>query len=698
MKSKTSFWNKSIARYFLNNIIWLALIYVIGVLLIQLPGLINYSLELGRLSETGDISRIDTSSNLYELSAIQYFFTLIIVTIIAITQFDYKNHEASSDFMHALPVKRHHLLTHGLIIGLGILFIMTIFIGLIIYVVSFNLFFDITFIEIMKWILFSCFVIFVTYSFTIFVGMFVNRAPLQAVFTAAAMLLIYISWSLIHVVALTVFDGVPNQSYGYEAQELTITSITEYITFPLHVIDQISFGYSLEILFWLILAGILIGATYFLYLRHHVERVSSPFYYNWIHIMLSAWLSILGMLVFGLGILFVFGNLTLAIFSYIVGLALSYIIVEMILQFTPRIKLSLKTMIVTAIAALVFWIVFIGGWHMYLTDMPDEKDIDGVYIQMYDRNIGEYTALKDADILDAQFMFQSDEDNIQSVYEQHESLIESRRPILDYLQTSQDYTYNMHRFTYQLSDGSTWTREFNIREDEETLFTPMYDSLQPAQLDFLVNILKVNSVDYMYINTYTETIEFDEKEAQRFIEAYQQAEKENEDSALSYLYSYSTPMFLPSITFNIDQGNVDYLGLNTVHDIEHVNFYNPTVTELLLDTSDNRNTPISGMIGLTHTDNVYKVTLDDNLDDFLEDYNTLTIKEIMSEYDFEVLQDKALENVYEKVDTGEFDGNSNTLLIYEPLYSQSDYSVFDTDVYQDELIVNTPFIILGIEE
>ncbi len=698
MKSKTSFWNKSIARYFLNNIIWLVLIYVIGVLLIQIPGLINYSLQLERLSEAGDIASIDATSNLYELSAIQYLFTLIIVTIIAITQFDYKNHEASSDFMHALPVKRHSFLTHGIVSGLGILFIMTIIIGFIIYAISFNLFFDISFIEIVKWILFSCFVIFVTYSFTLFVGMFVNRAPLQAVFTAAAMLLIYISWSLIHVVALTVFDGVPNQSYGYGTQELTITTIIEYITFPIHVIDQMSFGYSIDILVWFILAVILIGATYFLYQRHHVERVSSPFYYNWIHIMLSAWLSILGMLVFGLGILFVFGNLPLAIISYVVGLALSYIIVEMILQFTPRIKLLLKTIGVTVIAAIVFWIVFIVGWHMYLTHIPDKEDIEGVYIQMYDRNIGEYSALKDADILDAQYMVESDPSVIESVYEQHEALIDSRRPILDYLQMSQYYSYNMHTITYQLSDGSNWTREFNIAEDEEKFFTPVYDSLASNQLDFLVNILKVDLVDYMYINTYTETIELNELEAQSFINDYQQAEKENEHTALAYLYRYSTPMFLPSVTFNIDQGDVGYIGYNTVHDVEHVNFYNPTVTQLLLDTSDDRNVPISGMIGLTHTDNVYKVTLDDNLDEFLNDFKGLTIKEIMSEYDFELLEDEELEDAYDIVNAGEFDGNSNTLLIYEPLYSQSDYSVFDSEVYQDELIINTPFIILGIEE
>lgn len=92
MKSKTSFWNKSIARYFLNNIIWLSLIYIIGVLLIQIPGLINQSIQLETLSESGYMTPADITSNLYELSSIQYFFTLIIVTIIAITQFDYKNH------------------------------------------------------------------------------------------------------------------------------------------------------------------------------------------------------------------------------------------------------------------------------------------------------------------------------------------------------------------------------------------------------------------------------------------------------------------------------------------------------------------------------------------------------------------------------------------------------------------------------
>lgn len=64
MKSKTSFWNKSVAQYFLKNIIWLALIYVIGVLLIQIPGLINYSLQLERLSEAGDVASIDATSNL----------------------------------------------------------------------------------------------------------------------------------------------------------------------------------------------------------------------------------------------------------------------------------------------------------------------------------------------------------------------------------------------------------------------------------------------------------------------------------------------------------------------------------------------------------------------------------------------------------------------------------------------------------
>lgn len=600
--------------------------------------------------------------------------------------------------MHALPVKRHQMLTHGLITGLGTLFSLTLVIALIIYVISFNLIFDITFLEIVQWFLYSCFVIFVTYSFTIFVGMFIKRAPLQAVFTAAAMLLLYISWSLIHLVAITVFDGVPSQTFGYAGQDLRITTILENITFPLHIIDQMTHGYALDILFWFLFAAALIAATYVLYQHHHVERVSNPFYFNWTHIMLSAWLSILGMLVFGLGILFVFGNLTLAIFSYIVGLALSYIIVEMILQFTPRIKLSIRTMVVTASAALTFGVIFIVGWHLYLTQIPNENDIDGVYIQIYDRNIAEYTALKQAEILDSDFMVETNPEITKDVYEQHQALLDMRRPILDYLQTSGNYTYNMHTIMYQLNDGTIWTREFNISEDEEALFTSVIDGFESSKLDFLVNILNVDTIDEMYINAYTHTINLSDEEAKSFINDYQETETETPRSALSDLNVHSGPMLLPSITFNIDQGNVDYLGYHTVHDIEHVNFYNPAVTELLRRSSEARNVSISGMLGLPSTESIYMVNLDDDLDAFLDDIKTSTMEEIMSDYSVNELEDKELSEAYDKIDAGEFDGNSNTLIIFEPIYSEDFYSIYDYEIYQDEIFIHTPLVIVGIEE
>lgn len=688
MKSKTSFWNKSLVRYFFNNIVWLALIYFIGLLLIHIPALITQSNHMEHLSGQEGFA-VDIIAYFRQVSAVQYVFTLVIVTIIAITQFDYKNHEASSDFIHALPIKRTHILTQGIIVGMSILFILTAIVGLIIYLLTFGLVFDLPFSEIVKWILYSWYVIFVTYSFTLFVGMFVKRAVLQAIFTAAMMLLPYITWVLSQFAATMLFNGVtiftPLETRG-------IDQFFESTAFPMHIVTSLYTGYGTSIIFWILFATVLIVATYFLYNRHHVERTEQAFYFKWLHILLSAWLSTLGMLVFGSFMSIVFGNIFVTIASYMLGLALAYLIVEMILQFTPRIKLSVNSMIATAVFAIVFWIVFIISWHIHFTTIPDLEDIDAAYINDSSYQHYNYIELQNAGIINENYGLSTKQSDIEFFHNVHKEILEDRSNIFSFISNGwqNSVVSNEVNITYRLNNGDVLHRTFFL-DNEEDLYVEIIDRMSPSNI--IDGIIKPEAVTQISLTTYADTLYFEGNSSVEFVENFQAAD-ERDQLPISRIPNYLKPMLYADISFDVD-GYHYWIGDQRISNLD---IYNRAIQDALLERQEADNIPIAESIGLTYSEDIYVANVSNDLDEFIEAVNNETVQDVFETYDFEQTEDEVLEELFDKVNDAAFDGNGELVLLYVPVYASDYETVEPLEDFYESPFDHTRLNILVLED
>ncbi|MFC3900260.1 hypothetical protein [Aliicoccus persicus] len=691
MKSKTSFWNKSLVRYFFNNIVWLALIYFIGLLLIHIPALISHSSYIDSFT-LQEYTIEDTITYFRQLGSLQHLFTLVMVTIIAITQFDYKNHEASSDFIHALPIKRTQILTQGIIIGTSILFILTAVVGLIIYLLTFGLAFELPFAEIMTWILFSWYVIFVTYSFTIFVGMFVKRAVLQALFTAAMMLLPYITWVLSQFAASTLFVGAssftPLQSYGF-------SRFMESLTFPVHILSALYTGYTFSIIFWVIFAIILVAATYMLYNRHHVERTAQAFYFDWLHVLLSAWLTTLGMLVFGSFMSIVFSNWIVTIVSYFIGLGLAYLIVEMILQFTPRIKFSLKSMIAALVFALTFWIIFFISWHVHFSTIPNQDDIEAAYIYDSRYHLYDYFVLQEAEIIDENHGYSTKKSDIEYFHSVHKEIIENRSNIFSYLSNGWQYydASNEVNVSYRLSNGDFLHRTYLLDDDEMALYDEIVDRVEVKNI--LDGIINIDAVNHVTITTYSDTIQIEGTRSAEFVEEFQNADNRDELS-LAQIQTQLNPMLFVDVGFELN--GIDYYYWIGNQSISYIDIYNSAIQSILLDRQEAANIPISESLGLSYSGDVYIANLSGEIDEFVEAIQNDTVEEVFEAYDFERVKEESLEDVFEKVNDAAFDGNGELVLVYAPVYSEEFEIVEEFEDLYDIPFNNTTLNILGLED
>src|SRR5699024_11522403 len=116
----------------------------------------------------------------------------------------------SFDFMHSLPVKRHRMMSHLMVAGLILITVPLLITAVILFFERYILSFDIALQDLLLWLVYSLFVLYVIFAISLFAGLLVNSIFNHLQVVIIMFFLPVIFWNLNVSTAGILFDGIAN--------------------------------------------------------------------------------------------------------------------------------------------------------------------------------------------------------------------------------------------------------------------------------------------------------------------------------------------------------------------------------------------------------------------------------------------------------------------------------------------------------
>lgn len=649
----------------MGGVFWLTVLFLIGNILVQPLYLWIRSAN----SETvGDVAFMP-GSVLNEALAFQLVGGMIYVVFMVMFLFSYKHKEASLDFMHSMPVKRSGLLSHALIAGVINIIIPLVITAVILFFERYFLVFDITVVDIIKWFLYTLFVLLVVFAISVFVGFLVNSMFVHMQMVVIVFFLPVVFWGLTVAVADLLYDGIaPAPSAG----EGGLMGMVVNNTFPIFAIQQIIEGLTLwKIFLWLVIAVILIILSYLYYNRSRSENVHHTFNNGWIRNILVALITISGMLLVGLIISFALPNLTVVyVFAFAIGAVFSYIIQEMFFQGTAKINFKRRSILTATISVVAFWVVFIIGWQQYTSYVPDQNNVESISINGY-WNSNNWMSGQGEDVMKEGYLFIDDQSIISEGIAMHEEAIESG----GMFETGMSESFEI---IYRMQDGSYVNRSYDNMSMENENYQALMQALNRGEFskvyDVVYNIEDASRIDNLELHGIEGYINLESPvEIEGFTDAYQKA---------AHQVDGDMPMLINHSNTSIASA---YLSTDGNYYNGNVSIYNPALINKVIEDQN-----LADFLGIASSQNMHTVSLsNDEKEGFFRDYETMSFDDFSEKYDVESLDDG--EDVINIINEGGLDASGDRVLLYSPEYMDMEMDVEEVESLADA------FIILGIK-
>lgn len=475
MQSKTSLINKQLLVYIFRSSGWISLLYLLG-LLFSLP------LEVLMAVLEERVQFYVTENNLLFMhGTFQYAFLLVIPVILGVFLFRFLQVKQLSDFIHSLPLSRKQIYAHHVIAGIIYLLIPIALTAFILLIFQWTM--DVsqlyTLQDIGVWMGKTIILVLLIFSASVFIGMITGLSALQAILTYIFLLL---PVGLLVLFAENMKFLLLGFSLAYLESDIAILS-------PLTAISNINSVklFSAATMVYLIVAICLLFFSYLLYkLRKH-EYVSHAFVFPIIKPVFKYGLTT-GLMLFG-GFYFseISNGFEWVILGYVLGVVFGYLLAEMVLQKTWRIKLHVKGFGVYIIVVLAVTIAIkldVFGFESRVPELSDIKEVSisnhagGYYDELYYVNNPDMTTLKD-------------QSNIQAIQHLHEQIIQFGEA--DRFDESPEYPAIVLK--YELANGRTFSREYQLSNYES--FTPHFKKIYESQeyKDKFYTLLKISPKD-----------------------------------------------------------------------------------------------------------------------------------------------------------------------------------------------------------
>ncbi|WP_050179762.1 hypothetical protein [Domibacillus robiginosus] len=459
MKSGILSFNKGLFLQHTRSILWISLFFLLSQIVLLPLGLFVVLRDEGSVQFFSEAS---TGENiLLTISfSIQYITYMVFPVLAGIVLTSYMTKKSSSDFMHSLPFTRGTLLTHVYAAGavsLGLPILLNAVLLLAIRPVVKPLHYTMG--HIAEWAGVSLFIVLFMFVTTVLIGLFIGPALLQGVMAYGIFVLPAALISITLANARYFINGLAVDSYiskivdegiflfraaGYETQPFSGTEWAVYSAVGLAMI----------------------AVSYYVYKIRPAEAVDETIvfpFFRWAFIFI---LTFAAMMLGGLYFAELLGATSgWMVAGYIIGAAAGYTLLQMIVQKSLRLTWPWKGFVFYAL--LVFILLIPGAIFAksYERAMPDENDIEKVYIgEETEPFSGLFYEEEQMKLKKADAGFMTGADSVEQVRDVHQQLmdIQSERPGLN------GYTINI---TYGMKDGSRMQRQYSVSTDEAAKVT-----------------------------------------------------------------------------------------------------------------------------------------------------------------------------------------------------------------------------------
>jgi len=514
----------------------------------------------------------------------------------------------------------------------------------------------------------------ITYILAVFTGFFTNKLFIHLQLIVFLFFLPLAMWTAMVSTASMIYDGVAVYS-SVRGDDLLSPIINN--TFPIFAISQNFDNFSLvKSVVWAAVGIVIIAISYFLYMQRRNEYVNSNFTYSSVRYVLSVIITILGMLILGSVLGYVLpGNDVVKVISFVLGWVGSYIIVEMLFQSTAKINIKLKTVIISAISAVIFMGVFYAGWNSYISYVPAAEDVDSVMVYSSDAG-SSYTNFEKQEIMNDDYLTNDDREFINDTVEAHQFAAESS------IEEEIPGYYRTFDVAYKMNDGSMVYRSFNHYPDSDEALQALeqLDSIQNLRTtDLILNIEEHEWMTNIMLSSFAgDTVYINgEDDMNRFTNDYKSTYQNSADGSLELTNLASQNLFNMEIEYHHAGNQREYIYGNG-------NLYNSAVIETVSEEM-----PLSEFLAIDEAEEVYEYEVI-NSDVFYYDFKNSSMEEFNSTYDLKLLEPDEKEDIEEEIDAGNLSTDSGRVIIFSNPYHYLD------DASNDSSVQYTHFII-GVE-
>ena len=671
MKYLTSLWNSTLIRHFTGQTFWIAVLYTV-ISLVALPlSLWVASSNMGNVENMTDFENTNIVQTLMQVNLV---LGIIFAVTLAMFTMNFKNSESISDFIHSLPVGRGSILSAVYIVGILLMTLPVIFISIILMFERYILVFDLSFGEIFFWMIYTVIIMIITYIFAVFTGFFTNKLFIHLQLIVILFFLPLAMWTAMVSTASMIYDGVAVYS-SMRGDDLLSPVINN--TFPIFAVSQNFDDFSLvKSVVWAVVGIVIMAISYFIYMKRRNEYVNSNFTYSSVRYVLSVIITILGMLILGSVLGYVLsGNDVVKVISFVLGWLGSYIIVEMLFQSTVKIDIKLKTMIISAISAVIFMGVFYAGWNSYTSYVPEAEDVDSVMVYSSDAG-SSYTNFEKQEIMNDDYLTNDDREFINDTVEAHQFAV---------VRSIEEEMTGYHRtfeVAYKMNDGSMVYRSFNHYPDSDEALQALgqLDSVQNLRTtDLILNIEEHEWMTNIMLSSFAgDTVYINgEDDMNRFTNDYKSTYQNSADGSLELINLASGNLFNMEIEYHHTGNQREYI-------YGQGNLYNPAVIEEISEEM-----ALSEFLALYEAEEVYEYEII-NSDVFYEDFKNSSMEVFNNKYDLKLLEPDEKEDIEEEINAGNLSADSGRVIIFRSPYHNPDEN-------SNEFSAEYTHFIIGIE-
>lgn len=392
-----------------------------------------------------------------------FMYSGLLTIIIPLCTLNFLHNKSSADFCYALPIKKTKLFVSSFVLGAIVTFV-PIIVSKVIFIVI-HISFGLVYTDVG-----TILYIFITGILMLLVVYTINSLScvlsktsieafiLMVTFNVGIFFMFFVALGLANNLLFGFFTGVSlirGNIQGSFVHYLSPAFISGAAYFDIVNVNQ----FNIAVVLWVIIGILAFIMSYIIIDKYHkTEDIGKGSY--------SGFSAILIKITSTLSIGFLFANFGMSYFAFLTSSLLTFYISHIVISRSVRFLKFLTAYAVIAVCGLIFIIFLNTGGLGYSTRMPQRDEVTSVsfpnlFISNHPDNFITWGGDLREDI-DYQTLRFYDQQLIDLVFKLHKSIIN----VDGSLNQSNPNLYNFWNFTtlqYNLSDGSTFTRHFNVQ-------------------------------------------------------------------------------------------------------------------------------------------------------------------------------------------------------------------------------------------